>query len=358
MNTALPTTSEPATFLKKHAKANIPFQTKKKYLSPREKEEYVRWGHEMLREPSSVFPEQEWISISTNRMVRERRLKMYDILPCYGDDDYRTSSVRNAVMIPIGCFGDFANSRCSSCTLGRPLANFSYCGRKKFGAFLGDNFYPSGISHANDPRFERDLNAKFFRHPGLRMRYYAMVGNHDHNPQAQIRGIGVHPYWYMPQFFYSGDLIKADDTTLQVFVIDTHWGFEKSYPHLEEQASWLDSALRRSKAEWKIVMSHEPIFCFEDFDHNHGLVDFIHPVIVKHKVRIFVSAHVHGVFFHKVQGGYYQLISAGFGSDHHIHVKAKLARGRPSVQEEQRELAKSPKQPIGIITAFRTELVR
>lgn len=277
---------------------------------------------------SSTFPSDERLSVTSDDMVQRRGTRLFDHLSCFGDDEQRSPRYDFA-FIPIGCFGDAPGSACltTSCYFGRSLANATFCGNKKFGAFLGDNFYPNGLKRDTDPRFERDLHNKFFRHGALRMRFYAMVGNHDKRPSTQIRRSGQHPFWYMPSFNYSGDLIRSRGSSVQVFVIDTHWGFDLNYPHMEAQAAWLDRELSDSPAKWKIVMSHEPVFCFEDFDHSRALMDFIHPVLKKHKVQLFVAAHVHGVFLHKVEGGYHQLTSAGFSDNVHTHVKAKRPRG-------------------------------
>ena len=253
---------------------------------------------------------------------------MYDHMPCWGDDDEDTRHPRyDVVMLPIGCFGDIPGSHCTStsCYFGRALANATYCGRRKFGAFLGDNFYPSGLRNAHDPRFERDLNAKFFRHAALRMKYYAMVGNHDLFPRNQLRE--DHPYWHMPDLNYTGDTIQYGRTSVQVFVIDTHLGLDGNDPFLEDQAKGLEAALKKSNATWKIVMSHEPIFCFGEFVHSGGLIQHVHPLLIKYNVQFFVSAHVHGVFFHPVQGGYHQLISAGFANSVTPKVKPKRPDG-------------------------------
>lgn len=328
------TGERPQTQAPRKPASNIPFVTHARTpLTPQQWDAYVA-----LLSPdknpgglfSTQFPDDEALTVTSDEMVWKRKSRVYDFLRCFGEDNQSPSVPRyDVAFLPIGCFGDAPGNAClsTSCYFARSLANATFCGQKKFGAFLGDNFYPNGLKKDTDPRFDRDLNTKFFRHGPLRMRYYAMVGNHDKRPHTQIRGPGQHSYWYMPAFNYSGDVIRVQGTTVQVFIVDTHWGFDLSYPHMQAQAQWLDEQLGASTATWKVVMSHEPVFCFADFDHNRALLDFIHPVLLKHKVQLFVAAHVHGVFLHKVQGGYYQLTSAGFADNVHTHVKAKRPRG-------------------------------
>ena len=104
------------------------------------------------------------------------------------------------------------------------------------------------------------------------------------------------------------------------------------------EASWLDERLAKSKADWKIVGTHEPIHGFLGFDHGRGLVNHIHPILLKHKVRIFVCAHAHSVHMFKVpatnvrgdravSSGYYTLVSAGFADNVHNMAKPRRPPG-------------------------------
>jgi hypothetical protein len=323
------------------------FQAGQRHLSFMEKQRYAEWG---LRHVSLnvEFPTEEYISISTEAMVRQRNVRMAEtILPgCYGvggtsrieaapsaimrnardmtknKDLYaaynRTTwapplssvAVADFAMVPLGCFGD-VDCGLDSCLFGESLANFTYCGAAKFGAFLGDNFYLYGIDPTRPERFDIDLFARFFRFEELRMRFYAVVGNHDGVTELQIRKPGEHPFWYMPSLNYTTPLHELNGTTIQSFMVDTHLLGEGSYETLRNQSHWLDDALTRSRAQWKVLMTHEPMFSFNDGFHNPGLVDFVLPVAIKHRVQLFIAAHEHGIYLHKIPGGTYQLVSAG-----------------------------------------------
>lgn len=255
------------------------------------------------------------------------------------------------LFIPIGCFGDrVLHDPCDliSCKLGNALAIVADnsttpakngkdgqplkrgCAHDKFGAFLGDNFYPNGIRRATDLRFEAELKVKFWHHSSLQFPYYSTLGNHDNpKPYAQFRS--DHPYWKLPGFHHYSPMLVGKDgkTTVQIFLFSTHWGFAKNDPNMAGEAQWLDEALSKSTARWKIVASHEPIWGFMNFPHGTGLVKHIHPVLLKHKVQLYVTAHAHSVSIHRCPGGYYQLISAGFSSDNiHDMVKPNRPQGR------------------------------
>lgn len=244
-------------------------------------------------------------------------------------------SVAPFAYFPIGCFGEpvpvsrDAGPRCSSltCRIGGHLAAAARCGAERFGSFLGDNFYPSGLKSARDPRFN-ELWTKFWWRPELQFPYYSCVGNHDApRPHAQIRT--DHPYFKMPAFNHASPVILGPDgrTTVQIFMVDTHWGYDANTPHMAAQATWLDAALSESTAQWKIVASHEPVWCFLGFMHSRGLVEHIHPVLVRRNVQLFVAAHAHGISFHRAKGGYHQLTSAGFAANVHDAVRPNRPAG-------------------------------
>ena len=233
--------------------------------------------------------------------------------------------------LPIGCFGTpLLLGKCEdvSCRLAERLNEVVHCGRQKFGSFLGDNFYPWGLSRKDLGRFEVELRAKFWKHKNLRFKYYSTVGNHDKpKPNYQLRT--DHAFWVMPAFHHASPILTGDDgvTTVQLFLFDTHWGFQANDAHMEAEAQWLDAALSNSTARWKIVGTHEPIWGFMGFEHGKGMVDFIHPVLVKHRIRLFVCAHAHSASVHRAPGGYFQLVSAGFSANVHDLVKPQRPAG-------------------------------
>ena len=234
-----------------------------------------------------TFPNSAAFQETTEVKVVRRGLRTEDIFPCFrpapseAPRGAKQARPYDVVIIPVGCFGDVLPvgqpCKVAPCFLAPLLAAATRCGSAKAGMFLGDNFYPWGLRH-NDPRFEYELREKFFRYPDLQMNWYATVGNHDKpKPYHQIRA--DHPYWKMPAFHHASPVIQgAKGTSVQLFLFDTHWGFELNDPHMEEEAKWLDDALKKSTARWKIVGTHEPIWNFLGFEHNRGMMKYIHPV--------------------------------------------------------------------------------
>ncbi|WP_079074922.1 metallophosphoesterase [Streptomyces atriruber] len=146
---------------------------------------------------------------------------------------------------------------------------------------LGDNIYENGPESADDSEFRTKFEDP---NSGLDMPWLMVLGNHDCS--GLIPGSGGDPSrgdrevtyaqgsrrWYMPSRYYNVALpatAAADsDPVVEFFAIDTnpvssyvaqldpHYWWNG--PYMREQRNWLDSALKASRARWKIVLGHHP----------------------------------------------------------------------------------------------------
>ncbi|QZY19160.1 metallophosphoesterase [Streptomyces decoyicus] len=141
---------------------------------------------------------------------------------------------------------------------------------------LGDNIYENGPESDDDSEFQD----KFERpNSGIDVPWLMVLGNHDCS--GLIPGSGGDPSrgdrevsyaatsrrWYMPTRYYSVPL-PAADPLVEFFAIDTiPWSsyvaqldphYRWDGPYMREQRSWLDGALRASRARWKVVIGHHP----------------------------------------------------------------------------------------------------
>jgi len=120
--------------------------------------------------------------------------------------------------------------------------------RFTFGITLGDNFYPAGLTSPTDPRWTTQYEALY---SSMGIRIYACLGNHDQadgdSPAAQIVRTYISPTWRMPAAYYTFTAGSA-----QFFATD---GNDFSV----QQLAWLQAALERSTARWKIVYGHFPV---------------------------------------------------------------------------------------------------
>ncbi|MFG2138065.1 metallophosphoesterase [Streptomyces sp. NPDC048650] len=141
---------------------------------------------------------------------------------------------------------------------------------------LGDNIYENGPESAHDSEFQDKFEKP---NNGIDVPWLMVLGNHDCS--GLIPGSGGDPSrgdrevayattskrWYMPGRYYSVPL-PAADPLVEFFAIDTiPWSsyvaqldpyFHWDGPYMREQQSWLEGALRASRARWKVVLSHHP----------------------------------------------------------------------------------------------------
>lgn len=170
----------------------------------------------------------------------------------------------------------------------------------QFGVLLGDNIYPDGATVGADGRDDAQRFADIFAAPyasytelGDDFRIYASLGNHDWHTSregalAQVDYLTRTRPFYMDGLIYSVRPPAAHGE-VEIFVLDTHvllssqtiyedalaedaseietTEVEESEPWARPQTDpernmvqWLDQALQRSTARWRIVIGHHPLW--------------------------------------------------------------------------------------------------
>ncbi len=188
------------------------------------------------------------------------------------------------------------------------MAMQKFCARNgcDFGLMLGDNFYPAGVRSAEDPQFVSKFE-KPYRELGIPL--FAILGEHDwgrngkmYNWQAQVDYTKRSSLWHMPSDVYS---VTLGD--LQILALNTN-----TLPGSKEQIAWLANELSNSKARWKLVMGHKPIYSYG----YHGDTDFmiadVLPLLCG-KADLYLSGHEHNEQFLQAQCGLPLLVSGSGG---------------------------------------------
>jgi len=164
---------------------------------------------------------------------------------------------------------------------------------------LGDNIYPDGNPALFKDKFERPY-AELLK---LGVRFYAVLGNHDvrRGREAEIR----YPNFNMNgKAYYS--FVKGDGL-IEFFGLDSNI-------MTSQQTSWLDGALAGSKAMWKVVFFHHPIY---SSGITHGsemrLRALLEPLFVKYGVAAVLSGHDHTYERIKSQQGVQYFVSGAGG---------------------------------------------
>lgn len=198
----------------------------------------------------------------------------------------------------------------------------------RFVIAAGDNFYPGGVSSVTDPHWRQSFEG-VYTDRALQTPWYATLGNHDYrgDPQAQVAYTRYSRRWRMPARYYRVPGAVLGVPQLDLFVIDTsplvddlnpderfqqlcrgHWWSEQADP----QIAWLRGALARSRAPWKIVVGHHPIY-----SGGHGdspvLIARVAPLLEAFGVQAYINGHDHDL--QHIRRGAVDYICAGAGSE-------------------------------------------
>jgi len=186
----------------------------------------------------------------------------------------------------------------------------------------GDNFYEDGVTGIADPQWQSSFE-QIYAAASLQTPWYAILGNHDYRGDvaAQIAYSDHSPRWRMPDRWFQRRETLADGTIADFFYLDTspfiakYRGTKVRVDDQDTQAqlAWLDDALGRSGARWKIVIGHHPIHTVSGGKRDtKELVRQLKPLLVAHGVHVYVNGHDHNMQSLEVDG--VRFITNGAGS--------------------------------------------
>jgi tartrate-resistant acid phosphatase type 5 len=195
----------------------------------------------------------------------------------------------------------------------------------KFVISVGDNFYEDGVKSVTDPHWRASFE-DVYHQASLQVPWHCILGNHDYhaNCDAQIAYHATSLRWNMPNRYYVQSHQIEEGTTADFFYIDTS-PFLKSY-HKEgsstrkgvvtqdvpKQLDWLKSALAASKAPWKIVFGHHPIYSGGEHGDTPELIESVLPLLHEYKVQAYFNGHDHDL--QHLMAGEINLFDSGAGS--------------------------------------------
>jgi len=173
-----------------------------------------------------------------------------------------------------------------------------------FVIMLGDNIY-EGPASPDDYRrkFEEPYRELLDRH----VPFYAVLGNHDDPDEINYAPFNMHGERYYT-FSPPEDLATKLATSVEFFALDS--------TNLDApQLAWLDERLGRSKADWKIVYMHHPLYTSGRYRETARIHRWrLEPILTKHHVDAFFSGHEHIYQRSRVENGIQYFISGGAGS--------------------------------------------
>ena len=152
----------------------------------------------------------------------------------------------------------------------------------KFVLMLGDNNYGDGSPESYRVRFEEPFKPLL----DADVTFYAARGNHDVGPQ-----------WNYPLFNMGGQRYYTfvRETGIPPLAGDRVQFVAVDSVNLDDgQLSWLDRQLSESKAEWKIVFFHHPIYSSGRYAASSAARRFtLERVLIEHAVDAVFAGHEH-----------------------------------------------------------------
>lgn len=183
---------------------------------------------------------------------------------------------------------------------------------------VGDNFYSTGVASVADSHWVESFES-VYTDPALQIPWYPALGNHDYQgetarPDAQVAYRGPTGRWRMPARFYARKVALAGGRTLELFNLDTtlHLTTRPGDAELRAaQLAWFEPALMSSKADWKLVYGHHPVFSNGGLHGDtNALISWLKPKLEAAGVQAYISGHDHDLQ-HIVSGPVNYIISGG-----------------------------------------------
>jgi 3',5'-cyclic AMP phosphodiesterase CpdA len=173
-----------------------------------------------------------------------------------------------------------------------------------FVLMVGDNIY-EGPATPDDYRrkFEEPYRALLQDE----VKFFAVLGNHDDPRQITYRPFNMNGERYY-SFSAPEDPITRLRTPVEFFALD-------STNMDNEQLAWLDERLAVSKAEWKVVFLHHPLYTsgrYRNASRAHRWA--LEPILTRHGVDIVLSGHEHIYQRTQLQQNVLYFVSGGAGS--------------------------------------------
>ena len=164
----------------------------------------------------------------------------------------------------------------------------------------GDNIYPSGDMRLIGKTFEQPYAELL----AAKVPFHAVLGNHDIRTENGLPQLAYRPYGMNGRFY---SVRKGD---VEFFMLDTNGNAPWS-----QQLAWFRSALSASKAPWKVVVGHHPIYSSGFYGNNSALREKLSSLMQRHGVQLYINGHEHNYERSKpIDGITYLVVGAGGAS--------------------------------------------
>ncbi|HXJ21370.1 MAG TPA: metallophosphoesterase [Polyangia bacterium] len=213
--------------------------------------------------------------------------------------EVKTDSKRRVRVLAFGDFGDHSPRQDR---IAEAMRRYHQDERFDLAITLGDNFYPAGIATPTDDRWRHEFERLY---SPMRIPFFASLGNHDwvlaDSPAAEVLHSGGPDGWRMPAARYS--FVAGP---VQFFALDTDLV-------TRAELDWLDAELGRSKARWKVVFGHHPIYSEGLYHDETALQQSLLPIL-RGRANLYICGHEHDLEHLTPDGGVNFVVAGGGGA--------------------------------------------
>ncbi|XP_028056573.1 purple acid phosphatase 17-like [Camellia sinensis] len=193
----------------------------------------------------------------------------------------------------------------------------------------GDNFYDNGLIGEHDVAFEESFTNVYTAN-SLQKQWYTVLGNHDYrgDAEAQLSPLlrKIDSRWLCLRSF----VVNAAELA-ELFFVDTTPFVEMYFTNTEKHTyDWrgvtspkvytanllkdLETALKESRAKWKIVIGHHAIRSIGHHGDTQELVDKLLPILQANNVDFYMNGHDHCLEHISDPKSPIQFLTSGAGS--------------------------------------------
>lgn len=174
--------------------------------------------------------------------------------------------------------GDVGRGSKKQYRLAHTISCYARANPFSFVLLTGDNIYENGEIEKIEATFELPYQQLLQQN----INFYAVLGNHDirtKNGREQIN---------YEKFNMQGRYYSFVRGKVKFLAIDTNpeapW---------QEQLSWLERELSRTRQPWKIVFGHHQIYSSGKYGINAELIDRLTPLFSRYSVQLYINGHEH-----------------------------------------------------------------
>lgn len=185
----------------------------------------------------------------------------------------------------------------------------------EFVAAPGDVHHFNGVKSVTDPLWMTNYEL-IYSDPSLMLDWFSTLGNHEYrgNTTAVLDYRDVSRRWMIPSRYYSFEReIDKENSVLFLFtdttpLINKYRSDSTHYPDAckqdyHKQLNYIDSVLTHSKAKWKIVFGHHPVYAEtkKNADERKDMQERLDPILRKYNVDFYINGHIHNFQHIKLQ---------------------------------------------------------